>query len=414
MPPSEFERKLENLARVAVEVGANVQPGQRMMVLAWNMEAEFSRRVARIAYQRGARLVDVVYLDEHLDLLRMQHAPPDSMGEFPIWKSDLLTAGAQAGDAVVMLINRMPGIFDGQDAEWVAARTDALGHHLAEFWALRARSAFNNGLVPIPSPGWADLVYPDLPPEQRESQLWEAFFSMCRATEDDPVAAWQAHIAQLEARSAALNDRNYRSLRLTGPGTDLTIGLAHNHIWASAHNTSQSGIPYLVNTPTEEVYTLPQRGEAEGVVTATRPLNSLGTIIDGLRLTFAGGRVAEMSATQGQDHMQTLLDRDANTRFLGEVALVPHSSPISQLDRTFYTVVIDENAASHMALGRGYRASLPDGLAMSDEEFVAAGGNLSNLHLDFMFGSGEVDVDGITSDGEAQPLMRAGEWAFDL
>jgi aminopeptidase len=269
-------------------------------------------------------------------------------------------------------------------------------------------------VIPASYPGWATKVFPDLPSEEAVAKLWQALFRVCRLDHPDPLAAWREHIHRLAARCTHLNARGYHALRFTGPGTDLTVGLPDGHLWESARFVSQQGVDYTANLPTEEIFTLPHQSRTEGTVTSTRPLNYGDSVIDGFRLRFSGGRVVEAAASKGEAVLHELLEADEGARRLGEVALVPHSSPISQSGLTFYNTLLDENCASHIALGEAYRSSLKGGEGMDDAEFAAAGGNLSLVHVDFMVGSGEVDVDGLTDSGPSEPIMRRGEWAFDV
>ena len=269
-------------------------------------------------------------------------------------------------------------------------------------------------VITVPLAGWAAKVFPDVSSESQEAQMWEAIFECCRVGQDDPVSAWQAHMDQLVARNRYLNQRQYAALSMSAPGTDLSIGLPDGHVWFCARFTSPTGLPYVCNLPTEELGTMPHKDKVEGIVTATKPLSYGGTLIEDFSLTFAGGRVVKATARKGEESLQRLLETDEGASRLGEVALVPHSSPISQTGRLFYNILFDENAANHLGLGTAYRFGLDGGQAMSEDEFAAAGGNQSMIHVDLMVGSGEMDVDGITKDGIAEPLMRDGEWAFEL
>jgi aminopeptidase len=230
----------------------------------------------------------------------------------------------------------------------------------------------------------------------------------------DPIAAWEDHINQLVARSDYLNHKQYVALKLTAPGTDLTVSLPAGHAWQSGRTTSETGIAFTANIPTEEVFTLPHKDRTEGVVSATMPLSYGGSLMEGFSLTFAEGRVVNVTAAKGEAHLRKLIETDEGAGRLGEVALVPHSSPISQSGLLFYNTLFDENAASHIALGRAGKYNIAGGEEMSEEAFGAAGGNHSLIHVDFMIGSGEMDVDGVTDDGTAEPVMRSGEWAFAL
>jgi aminopeptidase len=255
-------------------------------------------------------------------------------------------------------------------------------------------------------------VFPDIPASERVLRLWDAIAGLCRLDTGDPTQAWQAHLDGLAARTAALNGRRYTALRYWGPGTSLTVGLPDGHIWMGGRSISRNGIAFAANLPTEEVFTLPHCHRVEGTVRSTKPLSYGGTVIDGFTFTFADGRIVEARAETGEEVLQQLVATDPGAARLGEIALVPHSSPVSQTGRLFFNTLFDENAASHLAIGTAYAFTLEGATAMSPEEFEHAGGNRSATHVDFMIGSAELDVDGVTRDGTAEPLMRGGEWAW--
>jgi aminopeptidase len=248
--------------------------------------------------------------------------------------------------------------------------------------------------------------------EQQEQCLWNALFNVCRVDQADPVAAWQQHIADLRARCNYLDQRQFQALHLTAPGTDLTIGLAERHRWMGGSIQSESGIDFVPNLPTEEVFTLPHRQRIDGHVTATKPLSYSGSLIEGFGLTFSGGRVTSLRAARGEETLRKMIEIDEGMSSLGEVALVPNSSPVSQSGMLFFNTLLDENAACHIALGSGLNFCLQGGENLSEEEYLARGGNPSLGHTDFMIGSAEMDIDGLLPGGQREPVMRQGEWAF--
>ena len=264
------------------------------------------------------------------------------------------------------------------------------------------------------TPAWAAAVFHGDAPETALARLWEAIFSTTRINTADPVAAWSAHDAGLQRRAAFMNEKRYASLRYKGPGTDFQLGLADDHLWLGGGTNAGNGIYCIPNMPTEEIFTTPHKDRAEGVVTATKPLSHQGSMIEGIQVRFAGGRIVEAKASRGQEILQRLIDTDDGARQLGEVALVPHSSPIAASGLTFFNTLFDENAASHIALGQAYSTCLRDGDKMTAEELAARGANQSLIHVDWMIGSAELDIDGITTSGAAEPLMRKGEWAVEL
>jgi aminopeptidase len=419
---SDFEQMLAKYAELTVKVGLNLQPGQRLLVkgdalvtngVSLHM-APLVQRIAAVAYQGAARLVDVIWGDEQLQLARFRHAPRDSFTEFPTWQANAALEYAQRGDAFLTILADNPDLLTDQDPELVATFQTTALKHTRPYRDYIMRDAINWTVIAGSTPDWAARVFPDLPPPVAESKLWEAIFEMCRLNHADPVAAWQTHLGRLAARSDYLNCKRYAALKFTAPGTDLTVGLPAGHIWKGGHSTSQSGIAFTANMPTEEIFTLPHKDKTEGVVAASMPLSHGGALIENFSLTFAQGQVVRASADKGEAILCKMLETDAGAGRLGEVALVPHSSPISQSGLLFYNSLIDENAASHIALGRAYRFSLQGGQALSDAEFAALGGNYSLTHVDFMIGSAHMYVDGLQEDGAVEPITRNGEWAFEV
>lgn len=412
MTNPDFEQQLQKYADLVVRVGAGLQAGQRLMVRAPVEAAPLVRQIAVSAYQAGARLVDVLWHDDALTLARFNHAPRDSFEEYPTWRAEALTQAAERGDAAISISAADPDLLKDQDPDLVALVQRVSQTHLTPFRRLAMADAFNWSVISLPIPAWAARVFPEAPAAEQVDRLWETIFRVCRIDRPDPVAAWQEHTAELSARRDYLNSRRYVELRYRGPGTDFSLGLPDGHLWAGAHSFTQAGLPFIANIPTEEVFTMPHKDRAEGVVTSTRPLSYGGVLIENFSLTFQAGRVMKVTADRGEAVLKKLVETDEGAARLGEVALVPNSSPISQSGLLFYNTLFDENAASHLALGKAYRFSMQNGAQMSDEEFARAGGNDSLTHVDFMVGSAETDIDGITADGVAEPVMRQGEWAF--
>ncbi len=419
---STFEQILEKYAELTVRVGLNLQPGQRLLIKGDArvtngvsiQAAPLVKLIAAKAYQGGARLVDVIWGDEQVLLARYQYAPRDSFEEYPTWQARAALDYAEHGDARLTIVADDPDLLNDQDPQLVATvQRIALEHHQPSVDYVM-RNAINWSVVSVPVPRWAAKVFPGLSPEAAEARLWDVILDVCRLKQADPVAAWQDHNSQLEARSVYLNHKGYTALKFTARGTDLTVGLPKGHIWKGGCDVTQAGITFSANLPSEEIFTIPHKDRTEGVVTASKPLNVGGILIQNFSLTFAEGRVMQATAEQGEIALRKLIETDDGAGRLGEVALVPHSSPISQSNLLFYNTLLDENAASHIALGRAYKFNLAGGQAMSDAEFATRGGNQSLIHEDFMIGSGEMDIDGVTDDGELEPVMRAGEWAFDV
>jgi aminopeptidase len=372
------------------------------------------RLITEAAYDVGAYHVDVILADPHTDRIRLERASEPSLVHVPAWSLKRSMDVIERGGATVSVVAPEPDLLASQDPARVAALSRAAARASQPFFDALGRSQMNWLGVNVPSEAWADLVFPDLPAEQRMTHLWEALIQILRLDRPDPIAAWRNHVAALNARCDFLNTRRYRALRFSGPGTDLTIGLADDHRWAGGSELTQSGIEFTPNLPTEEVFTLPDRRVAEGVVRSSKALSLRGVLIEDFSLTFQDGKVVNLRAARGEETLRRLIATDEGASRLGEVALVPASSPIARQNLLFYSTLLDENAASHLALGRGLEIATSAGPKISQEDYMALGGNLSDIHVDFMVGSDEMDVDGIAANGREEALMRGGEWVTTI
>ena len=412
--PGDFESNLKKYGELAVRVGLNLQPDQRLIVRAPIPAAELVRAVAASAYDLGCRYVDVLYGDEQLELIRFEHAARDSFEEYPAWQVQGLAGRAKEGDAFLRVSGDDPELLKGQDPELVSLTRRIASEQSRPLLDYITRMAVNWCVISAAVPPWAARVFPEAPAADRVGLLWDAIFRMCRIDAGDPAAAWKEHIDRLERRRELLTERPYSFLHYRAPGTDLTVGLPQGHVWRGAIDRSAAGTLFVPNLPTEEVFTMPHCRRTEGRVRSTKPLNYGGSLIEDFSVTFAEGRIVEVAAAQGEDILRNLVETDDGAARLGEIALVPHSSPVSQFGRLFYNTLFDENASSHVALGQAYNVCLENGAAMAEEEFSAAGGNRSVVHVDFMIGSGEMEIDGVLSDGTREPVMRGGEWAVEV
>lgn len=409
-----FEQKLQKYAELTVRVGLNIQPGQRLMIrLAPLASAPLVRAITDHAYRAGARLVDVQWRDEDLILSRFKYAPRDSFAETPRYRTDGLVQHLEKGDALLTIHAANPDLLAGQDPELVSTMMQAYQKSLLPASSLIMRDAINWSIVAYPTEAWASKIFPDVSVDEAVEKLWHVIFEVCRIHDDDPIAAWKAHNAKLQAISKYLNEKAYTALKYSAPGTDFTVGLPEGHIWKGAESTSAAGIRFIANLPTEEVFTMPHKNRADGVVTASKPLSYGGRLIENFSLTFKDGKVVDVRAEKGEKVLRDLVEMDDGSGRLGEVALVPFKSPISQSGLLFFNTLFDENAASHLALGRAYKFTMQGGTKLTDDEFAARGGNYSLAHVDFMVGAEQMNVDGITADGKAEPVMRQGEWAFE-
>lgn len=407
-----FEEKLRNYARLAVNVGLGIRSGQRVLVQAPVDTAQLARLVVREAYAAGASFVDVRWDDDDVQLARYELAPDGTFDQLSKWRVDAEIETANAGGAVIAIRATDPNLLGGVDASRVASYQRAWATYRKPYSQQVMTNRLNWNLISAPIPGSARLMFPDASAEQAVEKQWDAIFAATRADQPDPVGAWQGHLADLKHRRELLTDKQYSALHFKGGETDLTVGLADDHIWGGGSADTPGGITFTANIPTEEVWTAPHRERVGGVVVSTKPLSYQGVLIDGIRIEFAGGRIVKASATKGEATLLKMIETDEGSHRLGEVALVPHSSPISRSGLFFYNTLYDENAASHIAIGAAYRFNVRGGVDMTPEQFQAAGGNDSLTHVDWMIGSANMDVDGIAKDGRHEAVMRAGEFVI--
>ncbi|WP_137179603.1 aminopeptidase [Roseomonas sp. AR75] len=411
MPATGFEAKLDRLAALAVRVGLNLRPGQEVVMTAPIEAMPLVRRIVEHAYKAGATLVTPLVSDDAVALARYRHAhPPEAFDVAPGWLFNAMAEAFRGGAARLAVVGDDPTLLSAEDPEKVARANKARSIAYRPALELITSFSINWNLVPAATPGWARQVFPSLPDDQAVDRLWDAIFAACRVDVADPVAEWARHNATLHARTAFLNGKDFSALHFRGPGTDLRVGLADGHLWAGGAEPAKNGITCNPNIPTEEVFTTPHRLRVDGTVRSTKPLAYQGTLIEDIAVRFEGGRIVEANASKGAEVLRKVLTTDEGAARLGEVALVPHSSPISKSGLLFRNTLFDENAASHIALGQAYTTCLRDAAGVPMERLAERGANASLIHIDWMIGSGQVDLDGITKDGAAQPLMRKGEF----
>ena len=389
------------LADLVVGYGANLQPGQILGVSTYTGKEELTREIVRAGYERGARWVDVAVHDPLVKRQRLLHADEATLDYVPPWMIDRLEWLSDERAARVSLTGpASPNALDGIDP--AKAGRDILPY-LPNTGAVVNRRTTNWCVAPAPSTGWASLVFPDLEADAGLDRLWEAIAHVCRLDEPDPSEAWRARAQTLESVATRLTERRFDAIRLHGPGTDLTVGLFPSSVWQAADFTTVDGLRHFPNIPSEEMFTTPDPARVDGHVTATRPLEVYGAVMDGIRVEFAGGVATRIDADRGADTLRSLAAKDEGASRLGELALVDGEGRIGPLDLVFYETLLDENAASHIALGSAYEIGV-------DDENDCARVNKSEVHVDFMIGSPEIDVDGLTRDGDTVPLLRGDAW----
>jgi len=395
------EGRTEKLAELAV-FGANVQPGQLVAVSSWIGKEDLTRRIARAAYARGAKYVDVLYSDQWLKRERIAGAADESSLDYvPPWMSQRLLHLSDEHAARISLSGpHAPGALEGLDP--ARAGRDLLPY-LPETGEVVNRMTTNWTIVPAPTPAWAEAVYPDVTPEEAYERLWDAVAHVCRLDADDPGEAWVERLSTLKENAARLTERRFDAMRLRGAGTDLTVGLLPSSRWKAGDQQTVDGVVHYPNLPTEETFATPDPERVDGHVSATMPLELQGSIVEGIRVEFEGGRAVRIDADRNADALRAVVAKDDGASRLGELALVDREGRIGPMETVFYDTLIDENAASHIALGNGYTHTVEDA---ADRERV----NTSRIHVDFMIGSRELEVDGVTPDGDVVPVLRDGAW----
>lgn len=403
--------KLDKLAEVAIRVGLQLEKGQDLVLTAPVAALPLVRRIAEHAYKAGAGLVLPIFSDEQITLARYRNAPDESFDRAAGWLYEGMAKAFSSNAARLAIAGDNPMLLANEDPEKVSRANRA--NSMAYKPALEKITGFdiNWNIVAYPSASWARQVFPDDEEDVAVGKLADAIFAASRVDVADPVAAWRDHNAGLRARYTWLNEHKFQALHYRGPGTDLTIGLADGHKWKGGASESKNGITCNPNIPTEEVFTTPHALRVDGHVRSTKPLAHQGTLIQDIEMRFEGGRAIEVRASRGEAVLKKVLDTDEGARRLGEVALVPHSSPISKSGLLFFNTLFDENAACHIAMGQCYADCFVDGKSLTPEQIAAQGGNRSLIHIDWMIGSDQIDIDGLHADGRRVPVMRKGEWA---
>ncbi|WP_419956546.1 aminopeptidase [Neobacillus niacini] len=409
---SDFLRNLEKYAELAVKVGVNIQKGQTLVINTTIDAAEFVRLVVKNAYTAGADNVVVNWTDDVVSRTKYDLAPDEAFTTYPVWRAKEMEDFVDQGAAFMAIVSSTPDLLKGVNPERISNFQKAAGTALAKYRQAAQSDKVSWTVIAAPSPAWAAKVFPDAPSDQQVSLLWDAIFKAVRVDTENPVEAWKKHDETLHEKVNYLNERRYQKLHYTAPGTDLTIELPHNHLWVGAGSINENGFEFMANMPTEEVFTVPHRDGVNGTVASTKPLSYGGNIIDRFSVTFENGRIVDYKAEEGEEFLKRLVETDEGSHYLGEVALVPFNSPISQSNVLFYNTLFDENASNHLAIGSAYAFCIEGGKQMSSEELKENGLNDSITHVDFMIGSQEMNIDGIKADGTSEPVFRKGNWAF--
>ncbi|HFI0264365.1 TPA: aminopeptidase [Streptococcus suis] len=408
-----FKENLAKYAKLLVSTGINVQPGHTVQLTIGVEQAELARLIVKEAYAHGAKEVLVNWLDDVIARERLVNVDVELLEQVHPQRITEMNYLLERKASRLVVLSDDPGAYDGVDPEKLSRSARALSQALQPMrqatqankvsWTLGAASGLE----------WAKKVFPNAASdEEAVDLLWDQIFKTCRIYEEDPIKAWEEHEARLVAKAKVLNDEQFVKLHYTAPGTDLVLGMPKNHLWEAAGSVNAQGEHFIANMPTEEVFTAPDYRVADGYVTSTKPLSYNGNIIEGIKVTFKDGEIVDVTAEKGDEVMKKLVFDNAGARGLGEVALVPDKSPISQSGVTFFNTLFDENASNHLAIGQAYAFSIEGGTEMSQEELKEAGLNRSDVHVDFMIGSNKMNIDGIREDGTRVPIFRDGEWAI--
>ncbi|WP_430790055.1 aminopeptidase [Virgibacillus flavescens] len=408
------QKTKEKYAELALRKGVNLQKNQALMVNAPIEGADFTKIVVRKAYEMGAKDVHINWVDDELTLLKYENAPDEVIADFPEWRVKLHNMYAEDGAAVLSIRSTNPDLLQDIDSSRVAKANKAAAQAMTTFRKYTMNDLITWSIISIPTGDWAQKIFPDKSTDDAIESLWDAIVKIVRVDQEDPIAAWDDHNATLRIARELMNRKNYKKLIYKAPGTDLELELPEGHIWKGGSADSAKGITFNPNMPTEEVFSMPHKYGVNGTVSSTKPLNYGGSLIDNFTLTFKEGKVVDFKAEQGEEVLKHLLDTDDGARRLGEVALVPHESPVSQSGLIFYNTLFDENASCHIALGKAYPTNLEGGADMDSEQLDKHGVNDSLTHVDFMIGSEKLDIDGVLQDGTTEAVFRNGTWAFEI
>jgi len=403
--------KLDRLAQVAVKVGLCLREGQDLLLTAPAVALPLVRKVAEHAYKAGAGIVTPILSDEEFTLARYRFGHDLSFDRAAGWLYEGMAKAFSDNTARLAIVGDNPMLLSEQDPAKVARASKAQSKAYQPALEKIVNFDTNWNIISYPSPTWAKQVFPDDAEEVAVAKLADAIFAASRVDDDDAIANWEKHNARLRERTQWLNSQRFSALHYSGPGTDLTIGLADGHEWQGGGSTAKNGITCNANIPTEEVFTTPHCRRVSGHVVSSKPLSYQGTLIDNIQVKFEEGRIIEATASRGEEVLNKVLDTDEGARRLGEVALVPHSSPISKSGLLFFNTLFDENAACHIALGQCYSKCFIDGTKLTPQQVAAQGGNRSLIHIDWMIGSEKTDIDGVHADGRRVAVFRRGEWA---
>ena len=408
----DLKANLYKYAKLVVEVGVNVQKDQIVVIRTPIEGASLARAMTECAYKVGAKKVIVEYSDEQVAKLTYTYATEETLGDFPVWEVKKYEELVAKNAAFISISAGDPDLLKDIDPNKIATAQKASGKALIVFRKAVSNSEVCWCVVSMPTPAWSKKIFPDASEEEREALLWDKIFTAVRIYEEDPVAAWKMHTENLARKCAFLNSKKIKTLHYTAPGTDLMVELPKGHKWEGGGEHSMKGTYFVANMPTEEIFTMPYKYGVNGTLKATKPLVFGGNLIEDFSFTFKEGKIVDFDAKVGKVVLEKLIETDEGASYLGEVAIVPVSSPVSKTNTIFFNTLFDENASCHFAIGSSYPTNIEGGTIMTEEELEAAGANTSITHNDFMVGSDELDIEATTHEGETFFVLKKGEWAF--
>jgi len=406
----DFEKKLKKYADVAVRVGINIQKDQILVINAPIETADFVRLAAESAYEAGAKDVYIEWRDDIVSLLRFTHVSEETLQEVNMWKVKGFEEFAEKGAAFLSVAASDPELLKDIDPKRIAMAQKANSKAMEKFREYTQKGDVSWCVVSTPTKSWAKKVFELENSEENVEKLWESIFNVCRMNEVDPVKSWEDHNKILKEKIDYMNEKQFDRLIFKAKGTDITLGMPENHVWVGGALKNNDGVEFIPNIPTEEIFSTPHKNRVDGIVSSTKPLVYGGNKIENFSLTFKEGKVVEVKAEKGQQILQDLVNTDEGASMIGEVALVPHNSPISNSNILFYNTLFDENASCHFAIGSSYPICIKNGQKMNKEDFQNAGGNVRLTHVDFMIGSKDMTIEGITKSGESIFIFKNGNW----
>ncbi len=406
-------KTLQKYADLALKIGINLQQKQTLVIMSPVETAPFTRMLVETAYKMGAKEVVVHWNDDFCKKMRFLHGDIEIFENMPQWEIDSLMFYAEKNAAFLSIAANDPELLKGIDSKKIAKAQTARNVGLKSYYEKVMTNAIQWNIISVPTSAWAKKVFPNLSEEKAVENLWKAIISSVKADTENPVETWHKHLANLKEKMDYLNKKQFKKFVIKNSlGTDLTVQLPNRHLWASGKDITKSGIEFVANIPTEEVFSMPYKYGVDGIVKASKPLNYGGTLIENFSLTFKDGKIIDFSAESGEEALKNLINTDEGAKYLGEIALVPYDSPISNSNILFYNTLFDENASCHLAIGQAYPSCIEEGDTFNKQQMEEAGMNDSLVHVDFMFGTKDLDITGIDSYGREEKIFKNGNWAF--